>query len=145
MRGAGILSRLAAQGRDVARNGTGVLLETYPAAALEVAWGLPHNAYKGRAKRQSLSESGNAQLRAAPLLDLGAVPGVARDSDDVFDASICASVARAAVLGQVSAPPAGSERRARQRGWDVSTGEPPCADIRLADPTPRGAVRHLRP
>ncbi len=116
MRGAGVLSQLADQGRDVKRDGSGLVIETYPAAALR-SWGLPYKSYKGLGKREALRASVEALVTAAPTLDLGVVQEVIRDSDDVFDALICALIARARVLGLVSLPPVGSETRARREGW----------------------------
>lgn len=127
MRGAGVLSRLAEQGRDVTRDGSGLVIETYPAAALR-SWGLPYKSYKGRGKREALGISVDALVAAASRLDLGVVGEVIRDSDDVFDALICALVARARVLGLVSLPPAGSEARARREGW-MCLPERPLADL----------------
>ncbi|MGY1839087.1 MULTISPECIES: DUF429 domain-containing protein [unclassified Modestobacter] len=116
MRGAGVLSRLSDEGPDVSRDGSGLVIETYPAAALR-SWGLPHKSYKGLAKRDALRASVEALVAAAPKLDLGVAREAIRDSDDVFDALICALIARARVLGLVSLPPAGSETRAGREGW----------------------------
>ncbi len=116
MRGAGVLSGLAAQGHRVARDGSGMLVETYPAAALR-AWGLPYQSYKGPNKRAALTALVDALRGTAPLLDLGVAAEHVHASDDVFDAVVCALVARAAALGQVSKPPADSEARARREGW----------------------------
>ena len=46
MRCAGLLARLAAEGRPVDRSGAGVVVEVYPAAALK-HWELPFRGYKG--------------------------------------------------------------------------------------------------
>jgi predicted nuclease with RNAse H fold len=123
MRGAGVLSRLSKQGRDVTRDGSGLVVETYPAAALR-SWGLPSQSCKGRGKREALAASVDALEAGAPLLDLGVVREVIRESDDVFDAVVCALVARARVLGLVSLPPLGSEARARRKGWMCLPGRP---------------------
>ncbi len=116
MRGAGILSELAARGCPVARDGSGALLETYPAAALR-AWGLPYQSYKGRGKRAALNALVDALCESVPLLHLGVAADHIRLSDDVFDAVVCALVARAAALGQVTGPPPGSRERAEREGW----------------------------
>jgi predicted nuclease with RNAse H fold len=45
IRCAGLLARLAREGRPVDRSGSGVVVEVYPAASLK-QWGLPHRRYK---------------------------------------------------------------------------------------------------
>ncbi len=116
MRGAGVLSGLAARGRPTVRDGSGALIETYPAAALK-AWGLPYQSYKGPGNREALAALADALCKAVPLLDLGVAADHIRRVDDVFDAVVCALVARAATLGQVTAPPVGRGERARREGW----------------------------
>lgn len=118
MRGAGLLGSLAAAGRPVDRAGSGLLIETYPSAALRL-WGLPHQGYKGSAKTAALGGLVDALLLETPGLDLGAKEGLCRASDDALDAVVCALVARAAALGTVLRPGAGQEHAARREGWIV--------------------------
>ncbi len=118
MHGAGLLGALAAAGRQVDRAGSGLLIETYLAAALRL-WGLSHQGYKGSAKTAALGGLVDALLLEAPGLDLGASEGLCRASDDALDAVVCGLVARAAALGTVLRPGAGQEHAARRKGWIV--------------------------
>jgi predicted nuclease with RNAse H fold len=118
MRGAGLLSALHARGEPVDRTGSGLLIETYPAAALK-AWGLPHQGYKGLRNVQALDRLVDALADAAPALDLGDAAALCRRSDDAVDAVVCALVARAAALGRVTAPSPAQLRPAAAEGWIV--------------------------
>jgi predicted nuclease with RNAse H fold len=95
MRAAGILSRLAAEGRPVDRAGNGIVVEVYPAASLR-CWGLPFRAYKGRKRRAAREALIDALLKRTPWLDLGAYVDLCADSDDALDAVIAALTSRAA-------------------------------------------------
>jgi len=119
MRGAGLLSALAALGKPVDRAGRGVLVETYPAAALKL-WSLPHQGYKGVRNVDALDRLVDALRTSAPWLEVGAFDGLCRRSDDAFDALVCALVARAAALGAVAGPDGAAEASAaRSEGWIV--------------------------
>src|SRR5262249_20677471 len=59
MRAVGLLAALGDAGHPTSRDGTGFVLESYPAAALK-RWGLPHNGYKG---------ADNLSLRTALVAD----------------------------------------------------------------------------
>jgi predicted nuclease with RNAse H fold len=117
MRAAGILSALAADGVPVDRSGSGVVVEAYPAAALRV-WGLYRPRYKGpdsRAVRDGLVDD---LLAAMPALGIGADElALCRQSDDAFDAVVCALIARAAALGKTSGPNADQQEIAATEGW----------------------------
>lgn len=78
--------------------------------------GLPYQSYKGPQKRKSLEVLADALCETVPLLDLVVAADQIRQVDDVFDAVVCALVARAAALGQVTGPPTGNEERARREG-----------------------------
>lgn len=124
MRGAGLLSALATQGKPVDRGGGGVLVETYPAAALRL-WGMPHQGYKGARNSGSLDQLVDAVRTAAPWLDLAGFDGLCRRSDDAVDAVLCALVARAAALGAVAGPDGDAEiLAARSEGWIVLPAGP---------------------
>lgn len=123
MRAVGLLSRLGASGHDVRRDGQGLVIESYPAAALKV-WGLSHRRYKGRDQLDALGRMVDELVLALPGLDLGAAEAVCRRSDDAFDAVICALIARAATLGLVHSPNAEQSPRAATEGWIVV---PDCA------------------
>lgn len=119
MRGAGLLSALAAQGKPVDRAGRGVLVETYPAAALKL-WSLPHQGYKGVRNVDKLDQLVDVLKTSAPWLEVGGFDGLCRRSDDAFDALLCALVARAAALGAVAGPDGSAEALAAcSEGWIV--------------------------
>lgn len=120
MRGAGLLSALAEQGRPVDRAGGGLLVETYPAAALQ-RWGLPHQSYKGASNRAALGQLVDALVRGLPL-DLADHEVLCRQSDDALDAVLCALVARAAARGRVTAPPEIARSTVAAEGWIVLPG-----------------------
>lgn len=114
MRWAAIAAALAGDGHDCARDGSGLVAEVYPAAALRI-WQLPHRGYKrtrNRVVREGLVEQ---LLRAAPWLDLGQHEATCRGSDDALDAVICALVARAVALDLTLRPPPDSPADAE--GW----------------------------
>lgn len=102
LRWAAIAATLQAEGRDVSRDGAGLLAEVYPAAAL-CHWQLPYRGYKGAANR-SVRDGLVDRLRAvAPWLDLGEHVEACRRSDHALDAVLCALVARAVALGTTDA------------------------------------------
>jgi predicted nuclease with RNAse H fold len=119
MRAAGILSRLAAEGRPVDRAGTGIVVEVYPAASLR-CWGLPFRAYKGGDRRAAREALIGALLKRTPWLDLRAYVDLCADSDDALDAVIAALTSRAAALSKTSNPvEAHLLQQARREGWIV--------------------------
>jgi predicted nuclease with RNAse H fold len=119
MRAAGILSRLAAEGRPVDRAGNGIVVEVYPAASLR-CWGLPFRAYKGGKRRGAREALIGALLERTPWLDLGAYVDLCADSDDALDAVIAALTSRAAALSKTSTPDeAHLLQQARREGWIV--------------------------
>ena len=116
MRAAGLLARLAADGRPVDRAGTGVVVEVYPAASLK-CWGLPHRGYK-RAEGSSRREGLVAALQdAAPWLSLGSYVDLCLRSDDALDAVVAALTSRAAAVGRVTAPSEVDRAQAAREGW----------------------------
>lgn len=112
MRGAGVLSVLAAQGRPVARDGSGTLIETYPAAALK-AWSLPYQSYKGPNKRAALGKMVDALCETLHCCTWESQSRRFASPDDLFHAIICALVAR-------SRPRRGEPTS----GWQRGTGSP---------------------
>ncbi|MBK6871390.1 MAG: DUF429 domain-containing protein [Kineosporiaceae bacterium] len=124
MRAAGILARLADEGRPVDRSGSGVVVEVYPAASLKI-WQLPHQGYK-RAENQLVREQLIASLLvAAPWLDLGSSSDLCVRSDDALDAVIAALTARAHKLGLTTTPAAGLQReQATREGWIALPTQP---------------------
>jgi len=114
MRCAGLLARLAADGLAVDRTGAGVVVEVYPAASLR-RWGLePFRRYKGAANADRLDLLVSALSTAAPWLRLREFEAVCRRSDHALDAVLAALTARAAALGQTTAP---AGEHAAVEGW----------------------------
>jgi hypothetical protein len=115
VRAAALLSRLPER---VARDGSGVVVEVYPAAALS-RWALASQGYKGKAKRatrQALVEDFLA--RTEPRLRINpAHVDLCISSDDAFDAVIVGPVARAAAIGMVEKIPDADRAAAEREGW----------------------------
>lgn len=117
MRAAGLLAALDSLGAPVQRDGSGVVLEVYPAAALR-KWGLSPVVYKGAANRAALCLLVDQLAEALPGLDWNGYDSLCRNSDDAFDAAVCALLARAADLG-LTLPPPDSDfaAKASTEGW----------------------------
>ena len=129
MRAAAVLSRLPER---MALDGSGPVVEVYPAAALR-RWGLASRKYKGRANLAARGELVDAFVaRSNNWLRLDDVAGqLCRSSDDAFDSLIAALVARACVLSLIDAIPEEDRPSARREGW-------------IALPTP-GSLEGLMP
>ena len=115
MRAAALLSTLAER---VPLDGSGVVIEVYPAAALN-RWELPSRGYKGRHNHEARSALVSA-FRAATggWLTLSSMhEDLCRSSDDAFDALIAALVARAAQKGLVEPIPPDHQASALREGW----------------------------
>jgi len=128
---ASLLARLAERGEPVDRDGSGVAVEVYPAAALR-RWGLTHRGYKTPGQRVGHGFLLNELTKAAPWLDLGPFEQRCRTSHDAFDAVIAALAARAAALGHVLLPDAAQRETARTEGWIAL---PTCGLNDLVQPT----------
>lgn len=116
MRAAGLLAALADAGRPVDRTGGGLLVEVYPAAALRL-WGLASRSYKGVSNRPALKLLVDELQGALPSLAWEEHDRACRESDDAFDAVVCALLARAASLGLTAGPPVHLTKRAASEGW----------------------------
>ncbi len=116
LRCAGLLARLAADGRPADRTGSGTVVEVYPAAALR-RWDLPCRRYKSAARPDLLGELIDQLKAAAGWLDLGEFEALCRGSHDATDAVIAALAARAAALGLASSPAADQQEAAGTEGW----------------------------
>lgn len=114
LRWAAIAAALTADGHDCERDGSGLIAEVYPAAALHI-WKLPHRGYKRASNHAARNELVTLLRDAAPWLDLGTHDLTCRQSDDALDAVICALIARAVWLGRTRQPPAASPASAE--GW----------------------------
>jgi hypothetical protein len=99
-----------------ARDGSGTVVEVYPAASLRL-WGFDPRGYKAKRGREVRERLVARFTEAAPWLDLGGFTSVFAASDDAFDALVAALTARAAALG-LTQPPRGSDvEAARSEGW----------------------------
>ncbi|MGW6416897.1 DUF429 domain-containing protein [Streptomyces sp. NPDC055055] len=118
IRAAELMERLADGGPALPRDGSGPVVEVYPAYAL-LQWGLaPAGTYKGK-------DGGPAREVIVGALEAGlgfALPARVRercvDSDHDLDALVSAVVARAAALGLTDPPETDEERAAAAvEGW----------------------------
>lgn len=118
MRAAELMERLADGGPALPRDGSGPVLEVYPAYAL-LQWGLaPAGTYKGK-------DGGPARTAIVEALEHGlglTLPAPVRErcahSDHDLDALVSALVARAAALGLTDPPETEEERAAAAiEGW----------------------------
>ncbi|NQU38153.1 MAG: DUF429 domain-containing protein [Actinobacteria bacterium] len=120
-------SDLAAAGKDVSRDGSGLVAETYPAAALRY-WGMTSRGYKGPRSVELLPTMVEQLRSRMPWLRLrdAAAESLCRTSHDAFDALICALIARAVQRGESTHPTTTSDRAsASVEGWIlVPTGQP---------------------
>jgi len=118
-------SRLAAAGFDVNRDGSGLVAETYPAAALR-HWGLTSRGYKGASAAGVVSDMVDELLVRMPWLRFidDDAAALCRTSHDAFDSMICALIARAVQHHESTAPTTATDRRlATIEGWiHVPTG-----------------------
>jgi predicted nuclease with RNAse H fold len=115
MRAAALIARLPG---PVPLDGSGVVVEAYPAAALR-RWGFSWRGYKhpaGAEKRRLLVEA--LARGSKEWLSLGdGVVDRCLSSDDALDALVAALVARAAALGLVDPVPLEDRAAARREGW----------------------------
>jgi predicted nuclease with RNAse H fold len=129
MRAAGLLAILADNRRRIDRTGrTGLVVEVYPAASLK-RWGLTHRKYKGTGSSAERVKLVSRLLNTCPWLAMSkADKARCKESDDAFDAVVCALIARAAALGKATKPDREQVRAAATEGWiAVPTG--PLSDL----------------
>ena len=120
-------------GEPAPRDGSGVLSETYPAAALAV-WGIERTGYKARREPDRA-----ARVRAGIVdtvvdatsnwLDLAGVASLAVESDHVLDAIVCALVAISVTGGATHQAPVELRDVARREGW-IHVPREPLAELR---------------
>lgn len=96
------------------RDGSGSIVEVYPAAALKI-WGLPSRGYKGPTNARQLGRLIDEIQLAIPWLDWGESEAICRRSDDALDAVVCALLAKAAKAGATILPP--DTGLALSEGW----------------------------
>ncbi|MGO1481009.1 MAG: DUF429 domain-containing protein [Brachybacterium sp.] len=116
LRWAGIEARLREQGVDASRDGSGLICEVYPAAALRL-WDLPYRGYKGTKNAAARDALLTALDRALPWLDWNGHRALCAAQDDALDAVLAALLAREAHAGRAVAPPSRLRELARQEGW----------------------------
>lgn len=116
LRWAGIEATLRDQGIDAARDGSGMLCEVYPAAALRL-WQLPHRGYKGVKNAAGRHELVAAVERSLPWLEWNGHRELCAARDDVLDAVLAALLAREVDGGRAIPPHAELRELARQEGW----------------------------
>jgi hypothetical protein len=114
MRAAALLSGLPDR---TALDGSGVVTEAYPAAALR-RWGHPSRGYKGKSNSEARRTLVKGFLAEAEWLQVNdGQLNHCLSSDDAFDALIAALVARAAALGLAEPIPEGDRLSAKREGW----------------------------
>jgi len=119
LRGARLQARWASEvwGTPAPRDGSGTLVEVYPAATLKT-WGLPHSGYKGPAGnhlRERILDTITTATRT--WLDADRIAAACIASDHVLDALLSAVVALTAALGLTTPPPENLGHLALREGW----------------------------
>jgi predicted RNase H-like nuclease len=117
---AGLLSQLATAGYPANRAGDELVVEVYPAAAMR-QWGLNPRGYKGskpeqQARRAQLVVDLATRSESILVLDAEQRARLAA-SDHLFDALICALIARAALIGATIPIPNDVRALAAVEGW----------------------------
>ena len=122
MRAAGLLAMLADHRYRIDRTGrTGLVVEVYPAAALK-HWGLTHRKYKGTGSAAERTKLLARLLGSCKWLSMSKADKTrCKESDDAFDAVVCALIARAAALGKVTEAEREQLRPRGDRGLDRRT------------------------
>lgn len=116
LRWAGIEARLREDGLEVARDGSGVVCEVYPAAALR-GWSLTHRGYKGDRNAAARTELVDAVSARHPWLDWNGFRPLCVEDDNALDAVLAALLARETAHGRCEPPPAQLRDLARREGW----------------------------
>ena len=114
MRAAALLSHVR---QHSARDGSGVIVEVYPAAALR-RWGLRSRQYKRKENSDARRELVARLLTETTWLSIeSSGVDLCIDSDDAFDALVAALVARAAAMELVEPIPGEDLTSALREGW----------------------------
>lgn len=116
LRWAGIEAHLRDLGVDTTRDGSGVICEVYPAAALR-CWSLPHRGYKAAKNAGPRAELVELLRQRWTWLDWNGQEELCKADDNALDAVLAAVIAREIELGRCEAPPAELRRTARREGW----------------------------
>lgn len=115
-RWAGVEARLRERNIDVSRDGSGVIAEVYPAAAL-YRWGIPHTGYKGRQRQQVRQTMVQAISRQFKTLDWNGFADFAVADDNALDAVVSALVQYQIHGGHCQEPPEHLRAIAQREGW----------------------------
>jgi predicted nuclease with RNAse H fold len=114
MRAAALLFRLP---HATARDGSGVVVEVYPASALR-RWDLPSRQYKRKENSDARRELVARLLAETAWLSIESSDvDLCITSDDALDALVAALVARAAATGLVESIPSEDLTSALREGW----------------------------
>lgn len=116
MRWSSLEARLRDRGVDVARDGSGVVCEIYPAGALR-CWSLPHRGYKGAKNIATRAELVAALSQRFTELDWNGYEDSCIADDNILDAVIAALMAREVAHGRAVPPPDDVQKTARREGW----------------------------
>lgn len=116
LRWAGIEARLRGDGLEAARDGSGVVCEVYPAAALR-CWSLTHRGYKGEKNAAARTVLVDALSVVFPTLRWNGFRALCVEDDNALDAVLAALVAREVVRGRCGPPPAHLRELAGREGW----------------------------
>jgi predicted nuclease with RNAse H fold len=118
MRCAVIQAKIAKEHGYQPRDGSGRLMEVYPAASLKL-WHVEGRKYKGKGTPESEVRGLILQQleEGAPWLDLGPHRDALIASDDLLDSVIASLTARAAHVGATLRPGGQHLEAARQEGW----------------------------
>lgn len=131
LRWAGLEARLREASVDVSRDGSGVVCEVYPAAALR-CWSLPYRGYKGAKNAENRRDLVSAVAGAFPALDWNGHRDLCGADDNALDAVLAALVAREVAGGRCEPPPPELRDLARREGWIWLPRPGPAADAELA-------------
>jgi hypothetical protein len=116
LRWAGIEARLRDSGFGVARDGSGVVCEVYPAAALR-CWSLTHRGYKGPKNAGERADLVVALSETLTWLDWNGHQDQCAADDNALDAVLAALVAREAARGRCAPPPEELREVVCREGW----------------------------
>lgn len=115
-RWAGIEARLRQTDIEVARDGTGVIAEVYPAAAL-YRWGLNHTGYKGPRRGVVREQLVIGLSQVFPDLDFNGFEALMVANDNALDALIAALVSHEIQQGRCEPPPEELRDIVQTEGW----------------------------
>jgi hypothetical protein len=135
MRAAALFSKIRPR---VSFDGTGLVCEVYPAAAL-ARWGFTHRGYKGASNLDTRTTLVNEFARRTSSwlqIDQEFLDRCV-SNDNLFDALIAALVSRAALVGLVEPIPVDLREAALKEGWIVIPLEGSLSQLRLNSLTPQ--------